>query len=259
MHEELQDRRIHDWLDTCCRASRSPTHQRHDFRNDTQSECAPFYSHPPLSESYTMSNYAYALDAERDVQTRRHQRKAPSRKQPDRAASSRSQPDTSGRQCAPGVDVFDQPRVPLLLPPASDTQFGSLTAITANLNISTSSLSLSDVVSSTQLTSASRHHRSKENANRTKDSDFYELSIGKRTRSRSPVKKIVDLSAARPPIRYNPSEVPQDVGSILKRFKKVFKGRHLMPLCLKVSCTHFRWTWHVGMNQFSDRTLFSTG
>ena len=114
-------------------------------------------------------------------------------------------------------------------------KFDTLSSITANLHINTSSLPRSDEVSSTQLTSVSFHHGSGETSSNTKSSDVDNLSIGKRTRSRSPVKKIVDLSAARPPIRYNPVEVPEEVRIILKRFKKVFKGAWCLPICLKDS------------------------
>lgn len=152
--------------------------------------------------------------------------KQPPRQQPPRGPSTRSQSRTSnaGYRAALGSHI------PPLIPPPTNDPGHDFVSSTAELDISSSAQSEPAV--STQLTSVSSHKGGRPGSVRSSEIDG--SLVGNRTRSRSPTKRVVDLSAARPPIRYDPREVPPEVEIILKRFKGVFKGRHLMPLSLKV-------------------------
>ncbi|KAF4636566.1 hypothetical protein G7Y89_g1528 [Cudoniella acicularis] len=102
---------------------------------------------------------------------------------------------------------------PHLDPPSAES-IGGLSS-TVNLEIDTRSETATVV--STQSTSVSRSR----------------ASFAKGGRSRSPVKKVVDLSAARPTIRYHPGTASPEVVGILKRFQRVVKRKHVLPRCLK--------------------------
>jgi len=228
--------RIHDWLDGCDHATLPAIHQQPDGHSTgLHSE---HFSCTPEQEPYKMSNSAY-IEAEEHVETSRpHRRSAntqPMKKQPQRACC-RSQAEITERQQASDLDSLSPSTTPILLPPISHTELDPLAIITANLDISTSSLSLANTIRSTQLTSASRNKR-RGASSRTTTNETDGISPGKRTRSQSPVKRIVDLSAARPPIKYNEGTashaVPKEIEVILKRFKRIFKVK--MPLCLKAS------------------------
>ena len=225
------DSAINDWLNACSHAPRLPasstTHHEMCERYDEDETCVLLCCPPDK-----MPNRFEDPDVEHPKRGQPKARLAhPSRKQPPRASSSGSQQHSSQSGQTRHIEAFSLSRTPSLPPPANDPEM-DFVASTAELNLNSSSLARSEAAISTRPTSVSHYQGGRDGSVRSSEMDG--SLAGKRMRSRSPIKKVVDLSAARPPIRYDPSEVPREVEIILERFKGVFKGRRLMPLSLKV-------------------------
>lgn len=198
-----------DWLTACSDAARLPASSTTHYRGSCK-RCGD-------DELHKMPNHMNDVEC-----SERHPLRAKPTKQPPLGLS--GAPHSSHSYSTRALSS----RTPSLPPPIDEPEIGFVSS-TAALD-----LSVSDTAISTRLTSVSNHQGGGDGSVRSSEIEIDGSLAGKRTRSRSPIKKVVDLSAARPPIRYEPSEVPPEINFILKRFKAVFKGKNLMPLSLKV-------------------------